>query len=979
MALISASPTRNLSDITVVKLFPTANRTSESFLARTEAEAFPPSAFYVQQSLALDTSAMTRAAARDHVNPAATLSLRSDVPSYAGKDAAEPARLPLTDRADPLAAADPASPFSAPHATPSGTSDMMAGIFHASAAIEPTTAPSHELRTFADPAQTAAPIHITPVAQTTAPAPVAATAAPVTTAAAPPMIKGLVVVDGDAHAVGKVSQEMFGAVAPNSTGYHSFAEDCDYMGVTSFRMPGGTIREQGVLDEDGDIVLDDAIIMFNDLLDPARTNIAYDITFPELINPIALAADEADGGNDEVATLSQIFEDAVRHGASAGITMPTERYSNGLDFSDPDDLERAYDMIEHDVKILLDNLKSGDINCGSYPSLITFCIGNENYAHPIEYALIVAKMMDVIEEEMKGSGINYGICIQMGTGSSQWQTNLENGELDPFFDKNGNPTIPELAGFTMQELESLSYDERMVATDSLMIAILGDRITDIMALRHHYLKIDLDTMQGDTPIMDQRAVILGYWLDNIARLGGSVEDVLYAVTAWSVTGDNATEDAFSMAAAVNMIDFFDYMIREGVDIARVWGITGAYNLSSYTEGSVLTISNEDADQGYAPAAETFRLMSEVLIDMKLLDVGANLTLTDDRTDDYLMSAYEDANKVVLFIGVGELEGADFRLWLDVSGFGQFTAAEAELVITIDGADSGFATTVTQEVQVVNGQVYVTFDQDWQVARIILEKPDFNEIDAAGSGKFTGTSDSDRISGGTKDNILNGYAGDDTIRDTGGTNTLYGGDGSDWIQGGVGRDTMIGDDGEDDIRDPLGNSHVDAGTGDDRITLITGVGNVSGEDGSDLIRTGYMDDKVYGGKGNDIIDADYGAGFLVGDDRIEGGPGADLLRGDPGADVFVFHPSDGNDKIADFNTDLARYTIGSGYSVDLTGADFDPGTDQINLVGFSSVNARNVMSFVEQTDSGALFSAEGTTILFRSVDLKALSADDFIFS
>lgn len=82
--------------------------------------------------------------------------------------------------------------------------------------------------------------------------------------------------------------------------------------------------------------------------------------------------------------------------------------------------------------------------------------------------------------------------------------------------------------------------------------------------------------------------------------------------------------------------------------------------------------------------------------------------------------------------------------------------------------------------------------------------------------------------------------------------------------------------------------------------------ITGTDEKDVILGGDGHDVIRGMGGNDILEG--GAG----NDTLEGGEGNDTLEGGAGEDVFSFSPGDGHDTIKDFK----------------------PGTDKIDLSGFS---------------------------------------------
>ncbi|MFC7395658.1 M10 family metallopeptidase C-terminal domain-containing protein [Chelatococcus sp. GCM10030263] len=104
-------------------------------------------------------------------------------------------------------------------------------------------------------------------------------------------------------------------------------------------------------------------------------------------------------------------------------------------------------------------------------------------------------------------------------------------------------------------------------------------------------------------------------------------------------------------------------------------------------------------------------------------------------------------------------------------------------------------------------------------------------------------------------------------------------------GGSAGDVITGNAAANDLRGRRGNDIIAGGAGDDYI---------SGGDGHDILSGEDDNDVVEGGDGNDVI---------------AGGKGNDYLLGGKGRNLFVFHPGDGHDLIADF-------TAGEGSNIDL---------------------------------------------------------------
>lgn len=221
----------------------------------------------------------------------------------------------------------------------------------------------------------------------------------------------------------------------------------------------------------------------------------------------------------------------------------------------------------------------------------------------------------------------------------------------------------------------------------------------------------------------------------------------------------------------------------------------------------------------------------------------------------------------------------------------------------------------------------------------------------------------------EDQTLDGDAGDNVIVGAAGDDILRGYAGNDDISGGFGRDNLL---------DGLGNNNLRGEGGADQLLSLSGLNDLSGGGGSDLVVGGIQADTLDGGSSNDVIRGEASNGFLGGSDVITGGTGNDTMMGGRGADVFIFNTNDGNDVIGQFGLGDVAFDNVNGYSVSANGADFQSGVDHIQLAGFSTVDASNVMSSVTDGADGAVFSAEGTDITFYGVAANQLTADDFIF-
>ena len=219
-------------------------------------------------------------------------------------------------------------------------------------------------------------------------------------------------------------------------------------------------------------------------------------------------------------------------------------------------------------------------------------------------------------------------------------------------------------------------------------------------------------------------------------------------------------------------------------------------------------------------------------------------------------------------------------------------------------------------------------------------PDFKE---GPDGTYTAISSNDSILNKSTDSrnlIVYGAAGNDTITT---------GNGNDFIEGRGGNDTINSNAGVDEIYGGSGDDNINAGDGDDLAygedgndTLNGGAGNDSlyGDAGNDTLNSGAGDDSLHGGAGNDTITSSQGADFLYGedgDDTITStGDGDDTVFGGPGHDTITAGDTDdiilggsGNDTI---NAGGGVDYIWPSYDVDTTNA--GAGDDYIFIIGIT---------------------------------------------
>ena len=673
-------------------------------------------------------------------------------------------------------------------------------------------------------------------------------------------VKSIAIFDAETKVVGTVSGDLFGAIANNYFGYDDFLEDTEELSLQMIRFPGGTVAESGIFDER--IALTDYLTLED--LNGDRSNIAFDLTHPELISPLALDRDENDGGSNNVASFSDVLAAGVARNVDVALIIPVSRYFNSdlpgnvSGFENSEIRDAAIAQAKSDLGIFLERLLNGEFNGGDLPPTLILEIGNEQYENPIEYALIARALVHQIEETLNGSSINYEIAIQMPRGNQDFDK-LDSSYFEPFLGEDGS-SIEGLEN--LQEL--LDHDnsraEKVLILSEIMVEIFGDTLLHVDALRHHLLTFTSDRYENEFHQMHNYDDILSYWLDQIERRGGSTEDVDYYMSAWTTNSSNAGGGAMHMAGAVNTLQLFSYFVAQGVDRAAVWGIVGDFRFDNGATGTVLSDVKSEI---LTPQAAILGLLAESISEAELLSSGEMLAFDDSRTDDYRLYVYEGETQYSVFYAVEELDGGSIRISVDL---GTLPASDY-LVIrnlgTTDGQPGEAVIETTLHFGAIES-VEIQFDQDYEIALITIPKE--LELEALFENLDFGFLDTSRLSDQTFE-IVEGTDSDDFIISAGSSTAFWGGEGDDIFSG-----------------------TSDATFGLSNLLDLATAGQI-GAQGGDLL---------FGGAGNDLLEGNRG------NDWLSGGKGDDELWGGSGADTFVF--TSGHDVIHDFNPLIDRILI-----------------------------------------------------------------------
>jgi Ca2+-binding RTX toxin-like protein len=196
---------------------------------------------------------------------------------------------------------------------------------------------------------------------------------------------------------------------------------------------------------------------------------------------------------------------------------------------------------------------------------------------------------------------------------------------------------------------------------------------------------------------------------------------------------------------------------------------------------------------------------------------------------------------------------------------------------------------------------------------------------AGNDSITAGAGNDSIEAGDDNDTVNGGTGNDTIFGGAGVDSLFGNDGADLMYGGASADYVDGDGGNDTIYGDAGNDTLVGDAGNDTLVGDAGNDQLFGGIGNDQISASSGNNLADGGDGNDQIS------MGTGNDTLIGGAGNDAMTGAGGDDRFVLQNAFGNDTITGgengeaLGDTLDLSAVTTGLTVNLTNANPETGT------------------------------------------------------
>lgn len=680
---------------------------------------------------------------------------------------------------------------------------------------------------------------------------------------------------------GQVGSNLFGAIANNYFGWERFLEQTKNLNLDTIRFPGGAVSENGWV-HGGYIKLDEDLIHL-DALEGDRSHVAFDLTHPELISPIALEYDDTGrSDHNHVASFSEVIAAAVERGSDVGLIIPVERYyrdpenENGLNFSNREIMERAISIAQNDMSLFLSRLKSGYFNNGVYPEKIIFEIGNEQYRNPIQYGVIASAFISLINEELSDSSIDYEIAIQALRGVADYREADRNNYFDDYVsDQSALNSV--LAPLVDEFLDSdTSREHRLPLMNQTLITVLGDSIDHVDILRQHTLGFNYDVYGRQYHNFTDQEAIRKIWTSVFTERNGENHGVKFYASAWSTNSGNGNGGYGELAAASNILELFSHFTQVGIDRAAIWGFVGEYKFDTETRSTTIT----DVSTGITtPQLVTLQLMSDNIKGAKLLSSGIDHKLDinitnakepwllelgidlDGKHENFIMHAFETASEYHVFLSSGKLNGGGMKIAVPL-GEAQVLPFFGVTNIGIVGENTFGEADVNRSIgSIKDGTAVATFDQSYEIALISLHRSDTSE-----------SYEEELL------NLLTAVAFQDpqTIDDQ---------QFSPYTDQFV---FQVGTDANDELT-----SNVSKRTIFDLFTQMDSLDSIGARSGQLIFGLGG-EDKLIGTEGNDWL---------------AGGSGDDLLLGSGGWDRFVF--SGGDDIIVDFQFGVDRVIIDEG--------------------------------------------------------------------
>lgn len=608
--------------------------------------------------------------------------------------------------------------------------------------------------------------------------------------------------------------------------------------------------------------------------------------FVERFFDVTVPSGLADDGSDRIVTAPAMFDYAGRNDLTFHFTLPTKQYL--ADEIDEDgnrvpSLFGEYRLLDRTDEIIRGVY--GEINIESFE------IGNEFWGaferiSPEEYGLLVNNLATGLQALFDVYQMEQG-------GTDAWQQPLIAAQVAPGWLHGANDEIAD----------QLSLDARSA----------------IDAVITHYYPTSYLSAGNRQSHFDH--------LDEWQNLEGVDQELEYFVSEWNM--QNGSETGLVQASGV--LETFTTMLERGVDYAAIWGT------QYYFLGSRLAVLEDDPDapggRDYTLTAtgELYRMMSEDLRGLRLLDLDTPAGLRnainvpqDERdpqdAEQLVMHAFANADTTIVFLSSrseipievtvdpGSLVGDYHHVWAEVLGVIDDPTTSRDEGDPFSRLAEPYIETFHQSQLSGPDGLTLTLDP-YEIVQLEFTTGDIG-VEMSGHDYVVDPEADydDNLTGTMFDDTISGHSGADTLRGNGGDDILSGGAGDDFLGGWMGDDLL------------------DGGAGDD--TLIGGEGNDT------LIARGGTND-LRGTEGVDQFIVDPTGQTRIFDFDIDAGEGLSFLDiYDLPDEVTERTRTDGDDLVIGHDDGGETRLVGLGGRAEDLGAalsDFQPDADVAPLV------------------------------------------------
>ena len=350
----------------------------------------------------------------------------------------------------------------------------------------------------------------------------------------------------------------------------------------------------------------------------------------------------------------------------------------------------------------------------------------------------------------------------------------------------------------------------------------------------------------------------------------------------------------------------------------------------------------------------------------LVGAAGDDTLSGGEGDDYLQGGFlfdtynyasDDGNDTIFDSG-SYLDEDNINFSDIASTAVQYGRVNDDLVIYIN---DGSKITIRNQYRVSSESVELAHFSDSVTADLVTVPVQTSVLGTAGDDYLFGVNS-------TTAELIDGFAGNDSVNAFGGNDSVYGGDGNDTLQGGSGADYVYGGNDDDLLDGGTGNDTLFGGVGNDTFIVdstadvvnenagegtdsvlstvtwtlsetvenltLTGTASVDGTGNAidNLIVGNSPSTGIFGSGGANRLSGLGGNDTLIGGggaDTLDGGTGADSMVGGDGADTFIV------DDVLDLTIEL------SGEGVDLVSSSvswtLDTYVENLTLTGSAALN------------------------------------------